>query len=229
LPASIDGKGFFRLFKPSSVDGGRRSDRVGCHAGIQIGMNPHRRRRRSTRRARRHLAFGLRDRLQARQGVAECDEPVSSGKDAPRGLAAIQRPLRRPDRIGTRWSRDRRSGGRERFRPVRLDDTGQVVAAVEPHTLVFDRRSMSRRWNSPTVRNRGRHGQIGETAGNVTPTAFGRIYTGRGYSGSILAGGVVGGTRTATRAAFPAGAVTPPWFRLLWSRLPARWSGLCRG
>jgi hypothetical protein len=53
----------------------------------------------SARRALRHRAFGLQDRRQARQSVQECFEPVWSGKDARQRLAALLRPLKRPDRI----------------------------------------------------------------------------------------------------------------------------------
>lgn len=47
--------------------------------------------RRSARRALRHRAFGLQDRPGARQGVAECDEPVWSGKDASQHFEALLR------------------------------------------------------------------------------------------------------------------------------------------
>jgi hypothetical protein len=44
----------------------------------------------SARRALRHLDFGLRDRPGARQSVAECFEPVWSGKDACRSFEALR-------------------------------------------------------------------------------------------------------------------------------------------
>jgi hypothetical protein len=138
--------------------------------------------------ALRHLDFGLQDRLQARQSVQECDERLWSEKDARQRLAALLRPLKRRDRIGTRWSRDRRSGGRERFRPVRSEDPGHVVAAAEMHALAFEHRRRAERWNSPTARNRGRHGgpavdgRERHGASGSNRSRVGSLCTGRGGS-----------------------------------------------
>jgi hypothetical protein len=70
------------------------------------------------RRALRHLAFSFQDRLQARQSIVECDEPFLRGKDACRGLEAIQWLLSRPDRIAPTGVVVELGGvaGRERFR-----------------------------------------------------------------------------------------------------------------
>ena len=130
-------------------------DRAGCHAGIQIGMG-----RRSARRALRHLDFGLQDRPQARQSVAECDEPVWSGKRCPsefRGPPAASCGLGSDRAVWRALSIGGTAGVNGSGR------CGLMIPATSCRRICtlwcVERRSLSKRWNSPTARNRGRHGR----------------------------------------------------------------------